>query len=638
MGSGPKVPGGGATETNRRRSASSGGAAAPAPQEARSGRVDRLETGPAPRRATSGRVDPPETARGGGPLLGSQLPSHLAGALRAAAHARALAARIRANPADLDHEIARLGSAAETAAARAQPNAERVPKKHQAPQFARTVAAAQQALQEDGTAASWHLNPAPRGEASLGRCLLDWATLRLWRGERTSMEISWEAGEARTPRQPFNAVTYCGTRAPAQEVVSAETCVWSIDDKEQKDAPDGSVLAPPAGLPHSSAPAIAPGGARECENHPPLPAHRALVPVAPGTRPEPVWLRLPRMYWPPVAAGPQSLDAFLHGAGPARSPQPKQTGVASRNEADALASGLRLDAGTRESGQARPHTPSVAALGALLRSTILGMLCGVALAVSALGPLPGLQSLWSTPTDSGAQKADALAGADVQMLPADSRGSTLAAATAALSGKDQAPPRLESDPGPTGAVLTSEEAEASRASGVQSENEPSGPWNVLYERAHELQHDGEIAAAVDLFRAAARLNPAHPAILYDWGYALQLQGRREDAIEKYRQAIRLDPHHPYAHYNLGFLLQQQGDDVGAIESYRRSSEIRPDNPFLHFNWGRILEARGDFAGAAEHYRRAADLAPQSRPGLDARRRLERIDMTQLNTVRPNRGS
>lgn len=188
------------------------------------------------------------------------------------------------------------------------------------------------------------------------------------------------------------------------------------------------------------------------------------------------------------------------------------------------------------------------------------------------------------------------------------------------AGKTEDQRSLEGDPAPDpasgqGGPLSSDAAP------------PSVEWQVLYRLGHEFQSKGELDAAAEMFRLAAELNPSHGALLYDWGYLLQTQGEDEAAIEKYRKAIQLDPAHPFAHYNLGYLLQRRGEVEAALDNYQKAGEIHPDNPYLQYNWGVVLEWLGDDEGALRHYRRSVELAPESQPGLDARRRMARLDDT-----------
>ena len=146
-------------------------------------------------------------------------------------------------------------------------------------------------------------------------------------------------------------------------------------------------------------------------------------------------------------------------------------------------------------------------------------------------------------------------------------------------------------------------------------------WDIAYARGHQAQLEGDVAAATQRYRQAAKLNPEHPAIHYDLGYVLQIQGDTDAAMEEYQKAIELNPDHPHAYYNLGFLLQKKGDEQSAVANYEKAASINPDNPYIHYNLGLIQEHRKDLASAEALYRKVIALAGDRRPGIDAQIRL-----------------
>ena len=150
---------------------------------------------------------------------------------------------------------------------------------------------------------------------------------------------------------------------------------------------------------------------------------------------------------------------------------------------------------------------------------------------------------------------------------------------------------------------------------------PVASWDIAYARGHQAQLEGDVAAATQRYRQAAKLNPEHPAIHYDLGYVLQIQGDAEAAMEEYQKAIELNPDHPHAYYNLGFLLQKKGDEQSAVANYEKAASINPDNPYIHYNLGLIQEHRKDLASAEALYRKVIALAGDRRPGIDAQIRL-----------------
>ena len=85
----------------------------------------------------------------------------------------------------------------------------------------------------------------------------------------------------------------------------------------------------------------------------------------------------------------------------------------------------------------------------------------------------------------------------------------------------------------------------------------------------------------------------------------------QEAIEAYRQALSLDPAHPDAHINLGRLLHESGDAASAEEHYRRALAARPRDPTAAFNLGVSLEDLGRRADALAAYEKAVSLDPSN---------------------------
>lgn len=251
-------------------------------------------------------------------------------------------------------------------------------------------------------------------------------------------------------------------------------------------------------------------------------------------------------------------------------------------------------------------------------AALAGVLAGVFLSV-APGNLAYRAAAWavlvlpSSAFDNGAEPAQVADASDdvvavVRPVPADALAPRMSETAATLPATD-AVPAAEAPPGGN--------ADAQ----VGDDDATAVEWQHLYRLGHEFQGKGDLEAAAEMFRLAARLNPAHGALLYDWGYLLQTQGKDEAAIEKYREAVKLDPTHPYAHYNLGYLLQRQGNDAAALAAYREAARSHPDNPFLQYNWGMVLERLGKDQEAARRYRRAIEVAPEAQPAKDAQQRL-----------------
>ena len=118
--------------------------------------------------------------------------------------------------------------------------------------------------------------------------------------------------------------------------------------------------------------------------------------------------------------------------------------------------------------------------------------------------------------------------------------------------------------------------------------------------------------AVDRYRKALSLQPAHAELHVNVGILLSGAGRHGEAAESYAEAVALKPSLVVAHYNRGTALQALGRLDEAADSYRRAVAAQPDHAASHGNLGSVLQARGDLGAAVDSYQRALALGPHPR--------------------------
>lgn len=87
---------------------------------------------------------------------------------------------------------------------------------------------------------------------------------------------------------------------------------------------------------------------------------------------------------------------------------------------------------------------------------------------------------------------------------------------------------------------------------------------VLHDRA------GDATRSLDLYRAAARLNPRDPELLCDLGYSRYLQGDYALAERSLQLALQLNPSLTRAHNNLALVWARRGDDQRALAAFRQA--------------------------------------------------------------------
>lgn len=123
------------------------------------------------------------------------------------------------------------------------------------------------------------------------------------------------------------------------------------------------------------------------------------------------------------------------------------------------------------------------------------------------------------------------------------------------------------------------------------------------------QHRGDLKAAIDSYKQAAKVKPDYHEAYNNLGYTLQLEGDLKSAIDNYKQAVKVKPDYIDAYYNMGHALQEKGDLKAAVSCYRRIVEIEPDNADAFNALGAALQLEGDLEAAIGSYKQAVKISP-----------------------------
>lgn len=173
------------------------------------------------------------------------------------------------------------------------------------------------------------------------------------------------------------------------------------------------------------------------------------------------------------------------------------------------------------------------------------------------------------------------------------------------------------------------------------------------ESALEAQIGASVAKAdPDLERAieeqrrlvASQSRPAARATaLNDLANLLELRGDVAAALESYRAAIAADGTWAPAHYNLALLAYTTGDMELASSHLATAIELAPENAWAHYQLGRIADDAGATEKAVRHYVRAVsldsrlafdDVNPHFAVNRHATEILLRADRTNVRALPP----
>jgi tetratricopeptide (TPR) repeat protein len=145
----------------------------------------------------------------------------------------------------------------------------------------------------------------------------------------------------------------------------------------------------------------------------------------------------------------------------------------------------------------------------------------------------------------------------------------------------------------------------------------------LLDAAAELDDDGQLDAAAEMYRAAmAAAGPRADAcfLLAELLYRL---GDLGGARERYFTAIELDEDFVEARANLGCVLAELGRRDLAVAAFEGALRFHPDYADVHYHLARTLDDLGRPDTAAEHWEQFLDLAPDSPWADQARARVAR---------------
>ncbi len=149
---------------------------------------------------------------------------------------------------------------------------------------------------------------------------------------------------------------------------------------------------------------------------------------------------------------------------------------------------------------------------------------------------------------------------------------------------------------------------------------PASP-EQMYRLAAELEEDGQLAAAAEMYRAALAAVGPKAEVCFQVAELLYRQGDLGGARERYYMAIELDEDYVEARANLGCVLAETGQLELAVAAFEGALRYHPDYADVRYHLARTLDDLNQRERAEEHWRIFAAEAPDSPWADEARRRL-----------------
>jgi tetratricopeptide (TPR) repeat protein len=141
--------------------------------------------------------------------------------------------------------------------------------------------------------------------------------------------------------------------------------------------------------------------------------------------------------------------------------------------------------------------------------------------------------------------------------------------------------------------------------------------------AAELEEDGQLAAAAEMYRAALAAAGPSAEVCFQVAELLYRQGDLSGARERYYMAVELDEDYVEARANLGCVLAETGQGDLAVAAFEGALRYHPDYADVHYHLARALDDAGHGERAVEHWRAFLDLAPDNPWAGEARTRMRR---------------
>ena len=101
-------------------------------------------------------------------------------------------------------------------------------------------------------------------------------------------------------------------------------------------------------------------------------------------------------------------------------------------------------------------------------------------------------------------------------------------------------------------------------------------YNLMFQKAVELQQNGALNEAEQLYRQILETAPDNADVLNLLGLIAQTRGLHSEAIGYFYRAAASAPKHFPIFFNLGISLAAVGRPIEAIEAYKKALQLKPD--------------------------------------------------------------
>lgn len=147
----------------------------------------------------------------------------------------------------------------------------------------------------------------------------------------------------------------------------------------------------------------------------------------------------------------------------------------------------------------------------------------------------------------------------------------------------------------------------------------------IFEKAYQMQVQGELDLAVELYKRSLTLCPTAEAHTF-LGWTYRFQGKLSEAIAECKKAIAVDPSLGNPYNDIGAYLIEMGrpdDAIPWLEQATRSSRYSSYH-YPWFNLGRVYVSQEMYTKARECFEHSLDIEPGYEPAVEALQKLRRM--------------
>lgn len=132
-------------------------------------------------------------------------------------------------------------------------------------------------------------------------------------------------------------------------------------------------------------------------------------------------------------------------------------------------------------------------------------------------------------------------------------------------------------------------------------------YNLMFQKAVELQQNGALHEAEQLYRQILETAPDNADVLNLLGLIAQTRGLHSEAVNWFYRAAAAAPEHFPIFFNLGISLSASGHPIEAIETYKKVLRLKPDLKEAFFCLGNTYWQIGHDEEATEAFENALKL-------------------------------